>query len=263
MKKKFLFIMLALCLLVTAASARDRRQGRPEPAPAPVPAPERVTTRDCLSQLDLSQEQIDAIIAIRQAAIEAFKAATTIEEARAIVEQMRIDIENVLTDDQLAALRECVRPDRPVTCMNQLDLTPDQIAAIDAIHDAAIAAVRQAQDPQEARAIIEQMHQDIEAVLTPEQLAALRECQRPRLRKNCLETIGLTQDQINLIEEIRAAALDLIAQAETREEIRAIMEQMQDDIMSILTEEQVTALQECRDQLRPRPRPQPGPRTER
>ncbi len=244
MKKHWILLLLALCVTVGSASAGIRRIKRPPPPTRPVPV------RDCMAELDLTQRQIDAIVAIRRAAMEALKQAETPEEARAIIEQMRQDIEGVLTEDQLAALRECRRPKRPLTCWDRLDLTPEQIEEMHAIRAAAREALRQAQSPEEACAIIEQMHQDLEAVLTEEQLAALRQCLRPREPVNCMEQIGLTEEQVALMDEIRAAAADLLATAETREEVRAIMDQMYDDLMAVLTERQLAALQDCRDTQR-------------
>jgi Spy/CpxP family protein refolding chaperone len=254
MKKRYiLLLLLTLGLVIGSAFARNRYRMRPGPRPRPM------SVRYCLTQLDLTPEQIAEIQAIRQAALEALREAETPEEARAIIEQMHEAIKAVLTEEQLAALKECLRPNKPASCWSQLDLTEEQIAAIDAIRDAAMEALKQAQTPQEARDIIDAMHQDIEAVLTEEQLAALRECLRPRMRLNCLDQIGLTDEQIAAIEAIRQAAMEALKDAETREEVREIMDQMYQDIMAVLTDDQLAALQECRDAQRPGPRPRPEP----
>ena len=247
-----LLVLLAVGLVLGTAFARNRRGRRPAKPPR---GPSLIR---CLREIELTPEQTAEIDAIRQAAMEALREAETPEEAREIIEQMQQAIEDVLTEDQLAALQQCLQPRTRLTCLDQIGLTPEQIAEIDAIRQAAIEALREVQSPQEAREIIEQMHQAIEDVLTDEQLAALRECLRPRQHVNCMEQIGLTEEQIAVIDAIREAAMQAISEAETREEVRQILNQMHDDIMAVLTAEQLAALQECRDANR-RPRPGPGP----
>jgi len=259
MKKHWILLaILTLGLLSGTAFARNR-QGRRGYRPLPPPS-----IAVCFEEAGVTQDQIDLMNAIRQDAVEALKEAETREEARAIIEQMRDDMKSILTEEQLAAIAECRRPQRPITCMDQLDLTQDQIEAIDAIREAAMEALKEAETPQEARDIIEQMHQDIEDVLTDEQLAALRECLRPKKLVNCMDKIDLTPEQIAVIDAIREIAMEDVKEAESREEVRQILDQMYQDIMDVLTDEQLEALQECRQRLRNRDRdrqeqPEPEP----
>jgi Spy/CpxP family protein refolding chaperone len=62
-----------------------------------------------------------------------------------------------------------------------------------------------------------------------------------------MDQIGLDEDQIAQIDAIREAAMQAVQEATSREEVRAILDQMREDIMAVLTEEQIAALQECRD----------------
>lgn len=268
MKKHWILLaILTLGLLFGTAFAgnsenRNRnRQGRRTYRPLPPPS-----IAVCFEEAGVTQDQIDAMDEIRQLAVEALKEAETREEARDIIEQMREDMKSILTEEQLAAIAECRRPQMPLTCMDQLDLTQDQIEAIDAIREAAMEALKEAETPQEARDIIEQMHQDIESVLTEEQLAALKECLRPKKLINCMDKIDLTPEQIALIDAIREIAMEDVKEAESREEVRQILDQMYQDIMDVLTDEQLEALQGCRDaqrlRLRDRDRqeqPEPEP----
>lgn len=246
MKKRW--ILLVLCIAVIAASAfagtttRTRTRSRRAERPA---APPRMV--ECFEQIGIPVEVLDAIEVLRAEAIEALKDVENREEGREIIEQLRADILALFTEEQLTALKECMKPARPATCMEQLDLTPEQIEMIDAIRAAAMEAVKEATEPQEVRDIIEQMHQDVENVLTEEQLAALRACMRPDRPVNCLDQIGLDEDQIAQIDAIRDAAMEAVKETEDREEVRAILDQMREDIMAVLTPEQVEALQECRD----------------
>jgi Spy/CpxP family protein refolding chaperone len=208
-------------------------------------APPRVV--DCFEQVGISLEVLDTMEALRTAAIEELKEAQTRGEAREIIEQLREDIMALFTEEQLAALQDCLKPAKPATCMEQLDLTPEQIELIDAIRDAAMEAIKEAEEPQAVRDIVEQMHQAIEDVLTEEQLAELRACLRPDKPVNCLDQIGLTEAQIEQIDAIRDAAMAAVQEAEDRTEVRAILDQMREDMMAVLTPEQITALEECRD----------------
>lgn len=257
MKKHWiLLVVLSLGLVLGSAFARSRRVRRPLPPPRPL------SVRNCMDEIGLTQDQIDAMEAIRQAAVEALKEVETRQEARDIIQQMRLDIQAVLTEEQLAALAECRQPKRFVTCMDTIGLTQDQIEAIDAIRQAAMEALKEAESPQEARDIIEQMHQAVEDVLTEEQLEALRECLRPERPVNCMDQIGLTQEQIDAMDAIRELAMEAVQEAQGRQEVREILDQMHEDMMAVLTDEQLAALQECRDAHRPRCRRQREPQPE-
>lgn len=252
MKKQWILLsILTVGLVLGPADARIRRNRTRDQASQPSSATE------CMTQAGVTEEQLAAMEAIRQAAIAALKEAENPQKAREIIEEMREALKSVLTQEQLAAMATCMRPKEPLNCLSQLDLTQEQTEAIAAIREAAIAGIKEAESPEKARDIIEQMHQAIEDVLTPEQLEILRQCLRPDKPVNCMDQIGLTADQIAAIDALRDAAMETLKEAETREEVRAIMDQLYEDIMSVLTDEQLAALQECRDAQRPGG---PGPR---
>jgi len=244
-KHRILLVVLALSLAFGVAVARDRRGERPsEP-------PRSSNGRDCMDEIGLTQDQLDAMEAIREAAMEAISEAESPTHAHDIIEQLRVDLLAVLTEEQLAALEECRQQNRnrytDGSCMDQLDLTEEQIAEMDAIRQAAMDAIREAECPVNASAIFEEMQQLIEEVLTEEQLAAYRDCIRPRMRLNCMDNIGLTEEQIATMDALREAAIAALDEAEGQEEVRAIMDQLYEDMMSLLTDEQLAALEECRD----------------
>ena len=254
MKKHWILLtILSLTLVLGAAFANEgqERQNRQERRSSR--AQRRPSFYRCLMQLDLTDEQIAGIDLIRKETIESLKEAETPEEARSIIEGMHEAMKALLDEAQLAALEECLQPEKPVTCMDQIDLTQEQKDEIHAIRQEAIAAIKEADSPRKARDIIEQMHQLMEEVLTTEQLEALRECLRPKKRVNCMDQIDLTPVQIAAIDAARQAAMEALEEAETREEIREIMDLMHDDIMAVLDDGQIAALQECRDAQRKGP----------
>ena len=246
MKKHWILpAILVLSLALGLAVARDRRRERPsEP-------PRSSNGSNCMNEIGLTQEQLEAIEAIREAAMDAIREAESPTQARDIIAQLRLDLLAVFTEEQLDALEECRQQNRnrhrDGNCMDQLDLTEEQIAEMDAIRQAAMDAIREAECPVNASDIFEQMQQAIEEVLTEEQLAAYRECIRPRLRLNCMENIGLTEEQIAAMDALREVAIAALEEAHGQEEVRAIMDQLYEDMMSLLTDEQLAALQECRD----------------
>ena|GEM_PF-4426871 len=247
-KHRILLVVLTSAMILGPAFARSRYRRRPSPPPRPSPV------KSCLEEIGVTAEQMELMDAIRRAAVELLKEAQSRQEARDIIEQMREDIRAVLTPEQLEALKECLRPDKPVTCMDQIGLSAEQIEAIDAIRQAALEEIREAESPKQVRDIVEQMHQAIEDVLTDEQLEALRQCLRPQRPVNCMDQIGLTPEQVAAIDAIRQAALEDLKDARGPREVRAILDQMYEDTMAVLTDEQLEALQECRDAQRNRQR---------
>ena len=248
MKKQWiLLVILMLSLVFGSAFARSRR-GRRALRPAQPPAP-----KNCLAEIGVTEGQKEALDALRDATIAALKEAKGKQAARTIIEEFREAIKDILTEEQLAALRECMRPEKPLTCWDQIELDQDQIDAIDAIREAALEAIKAAESPKRARDIIEQMHQAVEGVLTDAQLAALRDCLRPDKPVNCMEQIGLTQEQLQAMEQIRLTAMEAVRNAvQDRDRVRQILNQMHDDMMSVLTDEQLEALEECRNTQRHR-----------
>jgi len=62
-----------------------------------------------------------------------------------------------------------------------------------------------------------------------------------------MENIGLTEEQIAAMDALREAAIAALEEAQGQDEVRAIMDQLYEDMMSLLTDEQLAALEECRD----------------
>lgn len=114
------------------------------------------------------------------------------------------------------------------------------------------------------------LHADIEAVLTAEQIEKLEQLREtaplgaggpgrgypgvgPRGRFGgpegippALEALDLTEEQKTAIEAIRENARTDAAAAETRQAGREIMQAAHDEIMTLLTEEQIEALEQFR-----------------
>ena len=138
---------------------------------------------DCLKKLDLTEEQQAAIDGIKQRARNAAKDAESRQQRREIYERAHEAMKGELTEDQRAELERCRqrdrgrnRPGHRLGCMEELDLTADQQAAIDRIRDRAMNAARDAETREARREIFERMHEAIKAELTEDQRAELEEC---------------------------------------------------------------------------------------
>jgi Spy/CpxP family protein refolding chaperone len=140
----------------------------------------------------------------------------------------------------------------PPLMLGMLDLTDEQKEAI-------------AKLVEESRA---KLHVDIEAVLTAEQLEELEQLREsipwetgrpgggylgigprgpfagPDAIPPVLEALDLTEEQETLIAEIREKARTDAAAAETREARREIMQTAHDEILSVLTDEQIEKLEQ-------------------
>lgn len=242
MKKRYTLILMLAIVLVSAYVIAQNKHGSRRFMPDKLPI-----TTECYEQAGVTQETLNAIDELRQLAAEQLMAAESRREKRTITRQLRADIKALFTEEQIEAIKECMKPDKPATCMDHIQLTPEQIEAIDSIRAAAIAAIKEAESFWEVRDIIELMHQSVEDVLTEEQLEDLRECRLAARSVNCMDQINLTEDQIAQIDAIHKAAIEAAKLATTREEIRAIMDKMGEDIMAVLTPEQIEYLNECRD----------------
>ena len=126
-----------------------------------------------------------------------------------------------------------------------LDLTEEQKQNIAKLRKAAMEKIK---------AINEQLRKDIEAELTDEQKKKLEELRKRRGPPD----LGLTDEQKAQSAKIRKAAMAKMKDAETREERRAIMEQMRKDMDKLLTEEQSEKLAEIRKKMRDRRDRRPG-----
>jgi Spy/CpxP family protein refolding chaperone len=96
------------------------------------------------------------------------------------------------------------------------------------------------------------LHADIEAVLTDEQLEKLQQL-RDGKAKRPFEVLDLTEEQKAAIKEIREKAKADAEAAETREARHEIMQAAHEEVLSVLTEEQIAKLEQLREK-RPRGR---------
>ena len=87
------------------------------------------------------------------------------------------------------------------------------------------------------------LHADIEAVLTEEQLAKLQQL-RDENENRPFAGLDLTAEQKTAIAEIREKARAEAEAAETREARRDIMQAAHDEILSVLTDEQIDELEQ-------------------
>ncbi len=225
--------------------------------------------------LDLTEEQKLAIREICDLAIQALREVTTPEEKRAIMEQARADILEVLTDEQLLILEEMKQqiqqrsrrrggPEQGL--IHALDLTEEQLAEIAEIRARAKAALADAETPEERQAILEAARQAILDVFTDEQIEQLQrmldnrkqQCDRTRdhiLRLvNLVCRLDLTEEQIAEIQAIRDRAVAALQDAETPEQRLDIIQAAREAILDVLTEEQLAQFERLQQQVRDRDR---------
>ena len=149
---------------------RDRaKRGQREGGPRDRRSGDRMRRPDPLRGLDLTEDQKKNIAKLRKAAMEKIKA---------INEQLRKDIAAELTDEQKEKLKERHKRHGPP----DLGLTDEQKARGAKIRKAAMAKMKDA-DPEDRRAIMEQMRKDLGKLLTEEQrekLAEIRKKMRDR-----------------------------------------------------------------------------------
>lgn len=121
-------------------------------------------------------------------------------------------------------------------------LTPEQQAEVQEIMQAAREEARDAETPEERREIMEAAREKMEGLLTDEQKAQLPE--RPGRRGPAVE---LSDEQQEKIERIYEDALAKAEGSKNAEERIAIYEQVQKDILAVLTVEQAEALAQSAD----------------
>jgi Spy/CpxP family protein refolding chaperone len=204
--------------------------------------------RRCLGTLELNDDQKAAIAAIQT------RIANLEESTRAEIEAL---------NQRLRTAREAGDREAAMAIMEEIKSKNE---ALHAAHEAANAAIL--------------------ALLTPEQLAALRNCMgqrgagdRGRHRgPDCFEQLDLSQDQLDAMQALRDAFKtehgdamqavrelhkqlrdarkdgdsDAVAALRTQiaaamESIKAAQEQLRQDILNVLTPEQLQALEDCRE----------------
>ena len=208
-----------------------------------------------LGVLDLTDEQKEVI-------------AQLVEDSRV---KLHADIEAVLTDEQVEKLQQ-LHDDGANRPFEGLDLTEEQEAAITEIREKARANAEAAETREAKREIMQAAHEEVLSVLTDEQIEKLEQfhARKPWGRGgpgkghmgigpkgpfaghgDPLAALDLTEEQEAAIAEIRENARADAEAAETRQARQEIMQAAHDEVLSVLTEEQIEKL----EQLRP-----PAPR---
>jgi Spy/CpxP family protein refolding chaperone len=210
-----------------------------------------------LGMLDLTDEQKEAITAL-------------VKESRA---KLHADIEAVLTSEQVEELQK-LRDDGAARAFAALDLTEEQQVAIAEIRENARVDAEAAKTREARRQIMQAAHEEVLSVLTDEQIEKL---QKRRTRApwgrggpgrghvgigprgpyagpdGPLTALDLTEEQQVAIAEIRENARVDAEAAETREARRQIMQAAHEEVLSVLTDEQIEKLEELQEE-RPRGR---------
>ncbi len=133
-----------------------------------------------------------------------------------------------------------------------LNLTDDQKTAIKAIRQNTRQAVAEANSPADKQALVKASREQIKAVLTPEQLAKLKEIRRQRIkagpRDGLVEAAGraadlnLTDAQKTQIKAIRDDTRKAVADANSPADRQAIVQAAQEQVKALLTTEQLAVL---------------------
>lgn len=201
-----------------------------------------------LGALDLTDEQKDVI-------------AQLVEDSRA---KLHADIEAVLTPEQVEKLQQ-LRDDGAARGFAGLDLTDEQQTAIAGIRENARAEAQTAETHEARRQIMQAAHEEVLSVLTDEQIETLEQ-PSPRMPwgrggpgrgqigtgsrgpyagpDGPLAALDLTEDQKASIEAIREQARTDAEAAETREARREIMQTAHEEVLSVLTDEQIETLEQ-------------------
>lgn len=141
--------------------------------------------------LKLTDEQRKAAQEIRKAAHEKMKAAETPEQRREIMDKMHEDLKATLTEEQAKKLEEWRKEHgRPGPgfgagpegrgSLGRLALTEEQKAKAKAIREEALKKAKAAETPEARREILTKMHEEIKALLTPEQAEKLEQMRPDR-----------------------------------------------------------------------------------
>jgi len=152
--------------------------------------------------------------------------------------------------------------------LESLDLTKEQKTSIEAIREKARTDAEAAETWQARREIMQAAHDEIMAVLTDEQVEELEQLRPgtpwgpgrpgrghpgigpkgpfggPDDTPPVFEVLDLTEEQKTAIDEIREQARTDAEAAETREIRRDIMQAAHDEILAVLTDEQIEALEQ-------------------
>jgi len=201
-----------------------------------------------LGVLDLTDEQKDVI-------------AKLVEDSRV---KLHADIEAVLTPEQVEKLEQ-LHDDGATRGFAALDLTKEQQTAIAEIRENARAEAQAAETPEARQEIMQAAHEEVKSVLTDEQIEKLEQLSRgmPRGRggpgkghmgigprgpyagpDGPLAALDLTEEQEAAIADIRENARVEAQAAETREARQEIMQTAHEEVLSVLTDEQIEKLEQ-------------------
>ena len=207
-----------------------------------------------LGKLDLTDEQKEVV-------------AQLVEDSR---KKLHEDIEAVLTDEQLEKLQQ-LRDHEVKRPFEALDLTEEQKAAVEEIREKAKTDAEAAETREARQEIRQAAREEILSVLTEEQIAKLEQLreERPRGRGRpgkgrigigprgpfggpdgpppVFEELDLTEEQKAAIKEIHEQAKTDAEAAETRQARREIMQAAHEEVLSVLTEEQIEKLEQLRE----------------
>ena len=201
--------------------------------------------------LNLTDEQKDVI-------------AKLVEESR---KKLHADIEAVLTPGQVEKL-EKLRDDGAARGFAALDLTEEQQTAIAKIRENARVEAQTAETREARREIMQAAHEEVLSVLTDEQIDKLEQLRpgtpwgpgRGRVGisprgpyagpDGPIAALDLSEEQEAAIAEIRENARVEAEAAETRQARQEIMQAAHEEVLSVLTDEQVEKLEQWRANTR-------------
>ena len=144
-----------------------------------------------------------------------------VTKIRALLKTEHQSVMGVLTDDQRAQLQAAHETFKEEYA--KLGLTADQKAKIKAIHEDTAAKAKAidgnatlavADKQTQLKALHQATHQQIDALLTPDQLTELQEAIKDRVQNGKIKDLNLTKDQHKQIRTIRQ---------QTRADIRALL----------------------------------------
>lgn len=220
--------------------------------------------------IELTEEQEALINEIRELARVEAHAAETPQARREIMETARAAIMAVLTPEQIELLeqaRTTIREnrirrarsgyDRSYGVLWTLELSDEQQALIKELIELGRTEAQAAETPEARREIMENTHEAVMSVLTPEQLEQLEQIRaekqegRGGLLGNQEGTppifgaLELTEEQKIAIQAIYEAARELAAAEDSIEARRLIMQEAQEEVMTtVLTDEQIEQIED-------------------
>ena len=207
---------------------------------------------------------------IRELARIEAQAAETAEARREIMETAREAIMAILTPEQIELLEQArtkIREnrsrrarsgyDRVYGVLWTLELSDEQQALIKDLLELGRAEAQAAETPEARREAMENTHEAVMGVLTPEQLEQLEQIRAEKQERQggllgnregmppIFGALELTEEQEIAIQAIYEAARELAAAEDSIEARRLIMQEAQEEVMTtVLTEEQIQQIED-------------------